>query len=329
MTFSVIIPIYNVEKYIERCINSVLSQSYTDFELILVNDGSSDKSPEICDRYAVNDCRIRVIHKGNGGLSDARNAGIRAAVGKYILFVDGDDFWHTSQALEKIAIILEETGSTIVQFGHEIYLHNEDKIVKGPTRFFSKNNGDSFEEIVYNLVATGKLAISACSMAISRKFILENNLLFKEGLRTEDLEWAIRVFACEPKFSFSDEYFYAYRKQHGGTITSRIDYFHLCDYCWILEKSIIVVEECKGKKRDALMSYLMYHILIASALCYRINLETSQRREILLRLESSCEKRITKYTLNKKVKVASLIYRICGFTTMSKILGAYLNHRGR
>ena len=89
---SIIVPVYNVEKYIERCIKSILNQSFTNFELILVDDGSPDKCGEICDEYKNKDKRIKVIHKKNGGLSDARNAGIEIAKGEYIAFVDSDDF---------------------------------------------------------------------------------------------------------------------------------------------------------------------------------------------------------------------------------------------
>ena len=89
---SVIIPIYNVEDYLEECIRSVCDQSYTNLEIILVDYGSPDGSPAICDAWAKKDSRIRVIHKKNGGLSDARNAGLDVAEGEYIYFVDGDDY---------------------------------------------------------------------------------------------------------------------------------------------------------------------------------------------------------------------------------------------
>lgn len=89
---SIIVPIYNVEKYLPRCIDSILAQTYTDFELILVDDGSSDNCPQICDEYALKDQRIIVIHQINGGVSDARNTALKIARGKYVAFVDGDDF---------------------------------------------------------------------------------------------------------------------------------------------------------------------------------------------------------------------------------------------
>ena len=89
---SVIVPVYNVEKLLQRCIDSILAQTFTDFELLLIDDGSKDKSGEICDEYAANDDRIIVIHKDNGGVAEARNAGLRAARGELIGFVDADDW---------------------------------------------------------------------------------------------------------------------------------------------------------------------------------------------------------------------------------------------
>ena len=91
MFFSVIVPVYNVEKYLKECLDSILSQTFKDFELILVNDGSKDSSPAICDEYAEKDSRVKVIHKENGGQSTARNMGIEKATGEFAVFLDSDD----------------------------------------------------------------------------------------------------------------------------------------------------------------------------------------------------------------------------------------------
>lgn len=331
MKFSIIVPVYNVQDYLEQCVSSVLAQSCTDYELILVDDGSSDRSPEICDRFAAQDQKIRVIHKANGGASEARNTGIKNASGEYVLFLDSDDFWHSEEMLDRIAESLSETGAVVMQFGFEEYLNNENRIVPGPVRTLSHNNGKSFEDSLAWLVVSGNLTIAAYSMVISRNFLLSNNLYFKKGLRTEDLEWAIRMFVCRPKLAFLDSYFYAYRVQHGGTVTSQIDYGHLCDYCWILEKSVKLVETCEERLKSILMSYLMYHALIAIALSFRkrVNLSREQKKEILSRLKAVTQNRITKYTLSKKVKLACLVYRIAGFEVMAAVLGFYLNNRGR
>lgn len=99
---SVIIPIYKVEKYLNMCVDSVLSQDFQSIEVILVDDGSPDLSPQICDNYLEVDSRIKVIHKKNGGLSDARNAGLKEAKGEYVIFLDSDDYWIDQSLLSNI-----------------------------------------------------------------------------------------------------------------------------------------------------------------------------------------------------------------------------------
>ena len=124
MLFSVIVPIYNIEKYVRRCIDSVLAQSFSDFELILVDDGSPDMCGEICDEYAKKDERIKVIHKENGGLVSARQAGIKAASGEYVFHLDGDDAI-CPDALESAHKIISETNADIVSFSYKCSINNQ------------------------------------------------------------------------------------------------------------------------------------------------------------------------------------------------------------
>jgi glycosyltransferase involved in cell wall biosynthesis len=114
MKLSIIVPVYKVEAYLHRCIDSILAQTFTDYELILVDDGSPDRCPTICDEYAQKDERIKVVHKSNGGLSDARNAGLEIAQGKYIGFIDSDDFIHP-QMYEIMIFIAEQDNIGITQ----------------------------------------------------------------------------------------------------------------------------------------------------------------------------------------------------------------------
>ena len=124
MFFSVIVPIYNVEKYLSRCIDSVLSQTFADFELILVDDGSPDNCPKICDEYAKKDPRIKVVHKENGGLVSARQAGIGIAKGDYIFNLDGDDAI-TTDALMSAYEIISDTKAEMVSFSYRIYTNDK------------------------------------------------------------------------------------------------------------------------------------------------------------------------------------------------------------
>ena len=115
---SIVVPVYNVERYLPRCIESILRQTYTNFELILVDDGTPDRSGIICDRYAERDSRIRVIHKENGGVSTARNTGIDAAKGEWITFVDSDD-WVSDEYLKTLTTHLHNNSYDLVIGGFE------------------------------------------------------------------------------------------------------------------------------------------------------------------------------------------------------------------
>jgi glycosyltransferase involved in cell wall biosynthesis len=125
---SVVIPVYNTEKYLIKCIDSVLNQTYKNIEIILVDDGSKDSCPAICDRYALLDKRIKVIHKENGGVSDSRNAGIRSANGDYITFIDSDDLIET-EMLETAVKEMEKTCSDVVVWGYCSDNVNENEFI--------------------------------------------------------------------------------------------------------------------------------------------------------------------------------------------------------
>jgi len=114
---SVIVPVYKVEPYLDQCVESIVNQTYRELEILLIDDGSPDRCPEICDAWAEKDARIRVIHKANGGLSDARNVGMDAAEGEYIAFVDSDDFVEP-EYIEYLFRALKETGADLSECGH-------------------------------------------------------------------------------------------------------------------------------------------------------------------------------------------------------------------
>ena len=148
-TISVIVPVYNIEGYLGKCIDSIIAQTYKDLEIILVDDGSSDHCGAICDKYAKKDNRIKVIHKPNGGLSDARNHGIEAATGSYLGFVDGDDYIEP-QMYEKLhnALVENDAEMSICSFryvgGYEERngrLSIADEVLTGREILLEKKNG--------------------------------------------------------------------------------------------------------------------------------------------------------------------------------------------
>lgn len=150
--FSVIVPVYGVEKYISRCIDSIIAQDFTDFELIIVDDGSKDTSPEICDRYAANDSRVRVIHKENGGLVSARKAGMAQAHGDYIINVDGDD-WIEQGYLRTASEIINEYSPDIVTFAIN-YVRGDDVTVDPEPIDEGLYSGDALRTVTDNMLMT-------------------------------------------------------------------------------------------------------------------------------------------------------------------------------
>lgn len=178
---SVIIPVYKIESYIDRCIQSIRNQTYKNLEIILVDDGSPDMCGEICDQYAEADERIQVIHKANGGLSDARNAGILVARGKYLLFVDGDDFIH-EKLVERVIRCAEEKQADIVVFDYisvEEDTGREDAWSMG----IARNKVMNAEMDPRLLVTTP----GAWNKLYRRDFWMSTGLLYPVGRNFEDL----------------------------------------------------------------------------------------------------------------------------------------------
>ena len=180
--FSVIVPVYKVEKYIHQCVDSILAQSFSDFELILVDDGSPDNCGAICEEYAAKDPRVKVVHKENGGLSDARNVGLEMATGEYVLFVDSDD-WVAPDMYEKMVRRAEETGADVV--GCDYHMTTEQSMKIG--RIMPNNTR---EQTGLMSIEKGKLwVMNPGSMVIKiylKAVIDENHLRFPEKTYYED-----------------------------------------------------------------------------------------------------------------------------------------------
>lgn len=175
--FSIIMPGYNVENYIERAVNSVLNQSENDFELIIVNDGSTDNTKEICNNFK--DKRIKVIHKKNGGLSDARNEGVKKATGKYIIFVDSDDYWD-KDLLKEITKSLDNNPDVVRFQIREVTDKNETTDYK-ENPFRNKSGEEAFALITkYHFVE------NAWAYAIKKDYYLKEKFEFKKGTIHED-----------------------------------------------------------------------------------------------------------------------------------------------
>lgn len=176
--FSIIVPVYKVEEVLEKTIDSILKQTHKDFELLLIDDGSPDKSGEICDKYSFIDNRIRVFHQKNKGVSSARNLGLKQALGKNIIFIDSDDIVEHG-FLEHILPYVNTYD--MVFWGLKVFSLRENKYIEGFKPKQISTNTSSISDLVYHLFKIGLLGYM-CSMSVSRKILTENNILFDEDI---------------------------------------------------------------------------------------------------------------------------------------------------
>lgn len=186
---SIIVPVYKVEKYLQRCVDSIRNQTYKNLEIILVDDGSPDKCPQICDEYAKLDERIKVVHKINGGLSSARNAGLASTTGNYVTFVDSDD-WIELDTIEYCVCLIEENKADAVQYGIElvsdmnIKINQHDEIVK-----VYQSKGILEYYLDSSTRRSGGFSVCRCLLETSaaKKF------RFREGKINEDIDYKYKV----------------------------------------------------------------------------------------------------------------------------------------
>lgn len=222
MQLSVIIPIYKTEDYLEACVDSVLSCASEKIEVILVDDGSPDRCPEICDAYAEADSRVKIIHKENGGLSSARNTGMSAARGKYVTFVDSDDLIYG----ESLTDILEWTclGEADICF-----LHTEKFFPDGTFCDLGENiegeqlRGRGREAAIKYLATRPKYPGSAWAKLYKRDFLLKNDIHFPYDRRySEDMGFIRDCILRANNFDALEIPFYRYRQNRQGSITSNV-----------------------------------------------------------------------------------------------------------
>lgn len=321
---SVIIPVYKVEKYLRECVDSILTQTCTDMEVILVDDGSPDSCPQICDEYAAMDSRVKVIHKQNGGLSDARNAGLRLAAGEYICFIDSDDYLDDKNALDGILSVFEKENPDLVIFWSKALA--DGRIIGNDKTDYSACTGETSAEKIYNAVKADKLNFSACMMVAKRNFLITNNLFFKENIKSEDIEFGFRLYARCPQIAFYDRNPYVYR-QREGSITATFDYPHLLTHMQIVTDGIRIAESCEGKLRLALLGYAAYQTSIQLGLMGKIKLTDEQERELDQYLQPACRQYLCRYALGRKAKLVAAVYAVMRYRLTKKILGFYLRNR--
>ena len=320
---SIIIPIYNVEAYLRQCIDSVLEQKLDDYELILVDDGSPDNCPQICDEYAEKYPQIQVIHQENGGSSAARNSGLRAAEGKYIVFIDSDDWWNPEVRVSNLIMEVKKNPEV------DMFLFSGFDYVEGEG-FFDRT--DSIRNVTLSVIdavtyyrtmlSLGNLQVHAATKILKKDFVLEHGLLFPMGITGEDNEWMIRLLRSNPRVKILTESLYIYRCGRTGSVSNTIKEKNVSDLLRIVENSIAYYRNPESNRQleEYELCFCAYLWFCALGLCAKV--KRSEQDQLWPLFEKTAA--VCQYSNSKKTGLAYQTCKLFGVRNTSRILGMYI-----
>ena len=301
---SVIVPVYKTEKFLQRCVDSIVSQTYRNLEIILVDDGSPDNSGELCDENAKKDTRIKVVHKENGGLSSARNAGLNIMTGKYVGFVDSDD-WIETNMYEVLYSRMISENADISCCG--IKICSDSSILN----YFNSNLDENFtlsrrealRELNYNKKITGSVVDKLYKAEIF------SNLRMKEGILYEDSQVQPYCINIANRITYVSNPLYCYYQSSGSILRSAYSSRHYD----IIEIGLERIEFYKNNCTENLEYARMYHISNCLDVMYfsKDYDEWREKREHIKQYLSASENNNFHMSINYILKIRLIIYRIC------------------
>ncbi|MGM9658371.1 MAG: glycosyltransferase family 2 protein [Eubacteriales bacterium] len=313
---SIIVPVYNTEKYLSKCIESILAQTYTNFELILVDDGSPDRCPGICDEYAEKDIRIKVIHKENGGVSSARNCGLDIASGEYIGFVDSDDYIEPK--------MYEKMLHTITAFNVDLCFCR-CKAESSAGDFISESPPDSEDRVftredMLDFLVHKRLAKYICPPnKLYRKKLFAHNR-YKIGKINEDEAIIHHIFGASDGTVFTNDILYRYVVRNGSIIHSRVSVKNLDMVDALIDRAEYFLDD--QKKQHAASVYISAMdtlVTIYSQLDRTIDVQRTVarlREDILHRIneadfsEQNCKNKMKKFLFITSTNMYGLLVKV-------------------
>mgnify|MGYP004521610419 FL=1 len=309
MKFSIVIPAYNVAVYLENCLKSILDQSYDNYEIIIVNDGSTDKTGKVADNLADQYEQITVIHQSNGGASKARNTGMKNVTGDYVLFLDGDDFWSDSHFLEQISSELDRELVDVVIFGYSYYY--EDEIRESA---ISRSN-DLIEVTNFGLFNGPNW-----NKCISKELI-NKGLSFPEDLVSEDSLYCSSIMKMMESFSVITSTQYMYRQNRAGSLTNVVKERNVLDTLEGISRGLSDEKSLSEVKRKALNTYftISYISILPYAKPYLFNQEI---RNLLIQYKYLLKN--SSHINNKSFKMTGIFTSIFGINISTRLFSYLL-----
>lgn len=269
---SVIVPVYNVKKYIGECLDSLKGQSLQECEFICVDDGSQDESYRIVETYAGRDKRFKLIRQENRGLAEARNVGIRNAKGKYLAFLDSDDFFNQKDTLMQLYQKAEEYELEILSFETELLYEASMKETEDKDFYYYKENRyegvKTGKELFISMMSNREFCDSACLLFIKRKWLLEQEILFYPRIYYEDALFCVQCFLHAGRMMHISERLYTYRIREKSIMTAQIQWKNVYSRV-VVYRELLRMSYLPENAEPELQKHLMYYLsLIASQAKY-------------------------------------------------------------
>ena len=325
-TLSVVIPVYNAKKYLEECVGSVLNQSFRDYNIILVNDGSTDGSAELCNELASRHACISVIHKENGGASSARNAGLKAAEGKYIHFIDSDDLLSGSDVYKELSQRALGTEPEIVFFRRERFTEGNKKIDAVQPEFAV--NGHFCGDVLRHVLEKKYEMTLTCPVnkLFKTAFLKQNELYFREGIDHEEDEWLPRVIACAQNVWFDKGIFYTVRNRSDSLSATPNEVAAARKACSKIKIAVSGVEYMEQKQLSAetmplAAAYYWDYLTGACVDCSRFKSKENKNK---VKAELKKNKRFfrsARYLKSKNRRILGVLFKCIGVSPTVKLIG--------
>lgn len=309
MIISVIIPVYNGEKYLKKCVDSVLQQTHRELECILIDDQSTDYSLEICREYQKSDNRIKVICQKNAGTSAARNTGLKAATGNYVMFLDQDDYWESLDAVSEIVNLLIESKAEVLMFNTKTYYENKDIFTgRKDTCKRSEIVGKKAGKVLHIILGKGLMHRAVWAKVVERNLILRHEIWFPEGRRNEDTAWTAKLIRVADSYDWYEKVFYVYRRGTSISQTAQpLNREHLNDLKTILTESIALGKKIEDSDlQEAYYSYLAFPFAVWLGYSMKMQLFKAVR-------EMKVYAQVLKYDIDIHMKSLSKLYKYGGY----------------
>lgn len=324
MKFSIIIPVYNAESYISQCIDSVLNQSYPQFEILLIDDGSTDSSFEICKQYSKKDDRVFAFSQKNGGTSAARNYGLSQSTGDYILFMDNDDFWINDSMLEIINACLSEKQSDILIFNSLIFDDLKHKYLRKIVNL--KRNqvlNKSKSEALSLLIKKDVMTRAVWTKAINKQLIEKYNILFPVGMRNEDSDFTGYLIQYADSYDYLNECFYAYRKGHqSAQSVKQVSKETFLDLSRIISTHLDEISQIDDSEfMKVLYSFWTYPF------CVWMGMSSFFKEKRIYRKNMKQYSFVINYGDTMVTKMCKLLMSIIGFNNTCNVLSLYFKYK--